>query len=541
MPISTKRARWLLRMFQIGLVTVVSLLLALAVALPVLERSWMTADEHLGPKDAFFHGSIGTELIPLPVLQVLPDLFPEDFGSGDSWIDRFGFLRSSEPSGLPVGFTVSHHRPQSGAPSPVPFVGFSCVLCHSTRIRDTGNQSEPIVPGPGNSSLNLFAWIDSLQKAMGDERLTVKTISDTYMQKPGRQPLTLSQRVMIGLWLRGFRKTLVEGFSKYDEPFGGDLSLTPECVPTGPDRTQPFRTIVRRVLDRPGTSMSVYTKVGTVYQEQLREWSQFDGSIRDLNARSALAAFAAGATVDNLAIPEIADNVRQASEYTRTLRGPTYAQVFPERPLDAEKIRRGKAIYMGTGPYASFGVNGKQVKLTCDACHGHPENGVWIAGELQGAVVPWEQIGTDPERVTYRYYDRIPDRLAAFFPAKHPFEFKREDLRPGPAGSTKGYINSPIDSAFSRGPYLHNATVLTLAELINLKPRRPILYRGRNSYDPVDVGLSSPASPDAAHYFRLDTSLRGNSNKGHDYPWPYGSPNWNKQQLEDLLEYLKTL
>jgi hypothetical protein len=196
---------------------------------------------------------------------------------------------------------------------------------------------------------------------------------------------------------------------------------------------------------------------------------------------------------------------------------------------------------MGAGPDASVGVNGKQVKLTCNACHGHPENGVWVAGDLQGAVIPWEEIKTDPERVTYRYYYRVPDRLASFFPPNHPFAFKREDLRPGPAGTTKGYINAPIDSAFSRAPYLHNASVLTLAELINLRPRRAVFYRGRNSYDPVDVGLSTPDSPDAAHYFRLDTTLRGNSNKGHDYPWPYGSARWNREQLGDLLEYLKTL
>ncbi len=374
-----------------------------------------------------------------------------------------------------------------------------------------------------------------------DERLTVRNITDTYTQKPGRQPLTLSQRVMLGLWLRGFRKTLRESIPAYDEPFGGDLSLTPECVPTGPDRTQPFRTIVRRVLDRPGISMPVYTKIAAVYREDLREWSQFDGSIRDLNARSALAAFAAGATPDNLAIPEIAGNVRRASEYTRTLRGPTYEEIFGERPLDPERVRRGRLIYMESGPDANIGVGGRTVKLTCDACHGHPENGAWIAGELQGAVIRWEQIKTDPERVTYRYYDRIPEALATFFPVKHPFEFKREDLRPGPSGTTKGYINAPIDSAFSRAPYLHNASVLTLAELINLKPRRPVFYRGRNSYDPIDVGLSSPEVPDVAHYFRLDTSIRGNSNKGHDYPWPYTSSQRNKQQLEDLLEYLKTL
>lgn len=541
MPISRVKARRLFRFLRILLLLAVSLTLALAITLPILETKWAIAEKHLTPRDAFLHGSIGTELLPLPVLQVLPDLFPQDFGAGDRWIDRFGFLRSPDTDGLPVGFTVSYRRPQSGAPSPLPFVGFSCVLCHSTRIRDTGNAAEPIVLGPGNSSLNLFAWIDSLQKAMMDESLTVQKISDAYMRKPGRQPFTLSQRLMLAMWLRGFRNTLNEGLSKYDEPYGGAFSLTPECVPTGPNRTQPFRTIVRRVIDRPGTGMSVYTKIATVYQEQLREWSQFDGSIRDLYARSALAAFAAGATVDNLAIPEIADNVRQASEFTRTLRGPAWEQIFPERPLDAERVRRGKAIYMSTGADAGFPVNGKQVKLTCNACHGHPEAGTWMAGEIQGAVIPWAQIKTDPERVTYRYYDRIPDRLTAYFPPKHPFAFPRADIRPGPAGRTQGYINAAIDSAFSRAPYLHNASVLTLAELINLKPRRAAVFRGRNSYDPVDVGLSSPEAPDDTHYFRLDTSLRGNSNKGHDYPWPYGSPKWNRAQLEDLLEYLKTL
>ena len=57
----------------------------------------------------------------------------------------------------------------------------------------------------------------------------------------------------------------------------------------------------------------------------------------------------------------------------------------------------------------------------------------------------------------------------------------------------------------------------------------------------MDAGLIVPDQPDAKRYFRFDTALPGNSNKGHDYPWAYHGPGWNQAQLEDLLEYLKTI
>jgi hypothetical protein len=56
----------------------------------------------------------------------------------------------------------------------------------------------------------------------------------------------------------------------------------------------------------------------------------------------------------------------------------------------------------------------------------------------------------------------------------------------------RGYVNAPMDGMFLRAPYLHNASVLTLAELINLKKRRDVFYRGHNGYDPIDVGYRSP-------------------------------------------------
>ena len=121
---------------------------------------------------------------------------------------------------------------------------------------------------------------------------------------------------------------------------------------------------------------------------------------------------------------------------------------------------------------------------------------------------------------------------------------RAEDIRPNPEAIdepfTRGYIAAPIESVFARAPYLHNASVLTLAELINLEPRRDVFYRGRNLYDPVAVGFVSPSAPDALRYFEFDTSRPGNSNAGHDYPWPYDSPDRDEAQLRDLLEFLRS-
>ena len=201
------------------------------------------------------------------------------------------------------------------------------------------------------------------------------------------------------------------------------------------------------------------------------------------------------------------------------------AEVAGTPPAGYVKIERGRDVYM----------------QYCTACHGYPDSDSdgWVKGERQGEVVPHEELETDPERVTFRYYDVVADDIYDHFPGGHPLRPPRESLRPGPLGTTRGYINAPLESVFTRAPYLHNASALTMAELLNLKPRRDVFYRGDNMYDPEDMGLISPSQPDDSHYYEFDTTKQGNSNKGHDYPWPYRGPGWDADALEDLLEYLK--
>lgn len=518
-----------IRYVKVAVVGAVSLLLLSTFLYLCLSKYW-DPEEKLSPREAFIRGSIGTELAPLPVFVALPTIFPELFQprgvDAGQWYQQFGMNNElAGEHGLPTGFFVSNKRPKSAAPSPVSFVGISCVMCHSTEIRKEDGTAEFVV-GPGNSSLNLFAWLDAFQTAILDERLTLDKICEVYQQEVSEK-LSLSERLMVRAWLSQTRRVLEENRTKFGDPYEGMEVFKAENVPTGPARTQPFRTLVRRLLHRPGSDMHVYTKVSTVLNQDRREWAQVDGSIRDLHGRSSVAAFAAGATQQNMRHPEIVRNIRNASEYTRDLSTPKFAEMFPElaSSLKNDLIQIGRQSY----------------KTHCATCHGMPSKDGWQRGTRQGEIVPVGELGTDPERVTFRLFEEVPNAIVRSFPPHHPFHLTREEIRPEEGSPLRGYINAPIERSYLRAPYLHNGSVLTLAELINLEKRRRVFYRGQNRYDIHRIGLASPDQPTSEVYFRFDTSVRGNSNRGHDYPWRFDDPDRDEEVLTGILEFLKTL
>jgi mono/diheme cytochrome c family protein len=548
----------------------------------------------------FIGGTIGTEFVPARVLIVLPDVFPDHFQpnkatTGEDWVDHFGFIRRPD-GGLPVGFVVSNYQPASASPSPVEFVGLSCAACHSVRHRLPGDAApRPIIYGTGNAHLDLIPFFEAFRAVLLLREPNATGRGKIARGKPDGPPsqdavdleesdlqyvLTLDrikeelwarhgvrmgpvEAFVTGRWLDAFRAQATKTLPKYDYPYWGweppylgrADARRPEYNLVGPGRTQPFKTLINGVQNLPINHNRGFSKIPAVFNEEQHVWSQFDGSIRDHTARSALAAMTAGATPDSLDQPELAHNIKMAAEYTRRLRGPTFAGYFGVAP-DAGKARRGAAVY----------------DRHCAQCHGRPQaDGGWAydperyggaaggvfdpadQGPQHGRVVRPDVLGTDPERATFRYGDIMPFQLFRRFshetelgrpyeekggyPLVHALRFHRQDIR-----YSGGYVNAPIDSAFARAPFLHNASVPTLAELINLKPRRPVFYRGgKDPYDAADVGLAVGDRQDAAHYYRFDTRLPGNSNAGHDYPWPYRGAGWDPAALADLLEFLKTL
>jgi hypothetical protein len=515
----------MIRGLQIVAVVLTAVFLAAAVGFVILEKTW-TGPEPTTPEQYFLYGSTGTELMPLPVFQVLPDLFPDQFQpagkSAGDWIDQFGFIRGKEGvnEGLPLGINVSYHRPKSGAPTPVPFVGFNCAACHTARIRRSLAGDGPVIYGMGNPAIDLVAFGEAVKTSLLDEkRLTLPIIASAYEAKYHKS-LGVLDRLLIYVWLTGARKEIQAELPLRDWPRGGPELRNSSVLPSGPGRNEPMKETIRFLIDRTPSPDGGSSEIPSLYHQERREWAQYDGSVRDPLTRNSLAALGVGASVYNLRLPPLFHTLQQSYVYLKGLDGPRYTEIFSDQKIDAARAQRGRDVYI----------------RYCGDCHGRPDGNDWRKGKRQGDVVPPQEVGTDDARVAFRYYNESAQLIFDFFPDGHPLKPPRSDIRAG-----HGFINSPIEAAFSRAPYLHNGSIATLAELINLKPRRSVFYRGSNLYDPVDVGLLVPRQPETKNYFRYDTEVYGNGNRGHDYPWPYKGKGWNENELKDLLEHLKTL
>lgn len=99
---------------------------------------------------------------------------------------------------------------------------------------------------------------------------------------------------------------------------------------------------------------------------------------------------------------------------------------------------------------------------------------------------------------------------------------------------TAQYRARPLNGIWATGPFLHNGSVPTLADLLKPAAERPVAFAvGDGEFDPATVGF---LPPDPGLAYRLDTRIEGNSNAGHDY-----GTGLDAAAKTALLEYLKSL
>ena len=532
------------------------------------------------------------------------DAFITDTEDGRSIWETYGFLPnpaanndqapvcvSNAAQKLPYGFNVTNYLPKSAQKTPQEFAGLTCSTCHSGTLRTADGTTTEIINGMGNPALDVIAFTDAVRNAVLDPELTTSSILEAYKTQCGNDGSGFFERqienLLIWAWLRAARNAVGEGTAKEGLPYPGARLMDADVMPAGPSRTRPFRSIVRVILELPGEENFAYSKIPAVFEQRqdLRPRSQFDGSIGDPVTRSFVAAYASGASLVALSKPEIADNIRNAAAYTEDLGigigVERFKDLFSDHQPTPEQINDGLLVYQDH----------------CQQCHGFRPNydEPWVAeGEKLHQFSPIKPlngeraIGTDPERVTFLYsnlvalgltttlpgrgdnlksqrdslleaiteateqrqpavanlWGRHLDRLdlaARQFRLGHPLYFPENDLKDEVA-----YVNNPIPYAFLRAPYLHNGSIPNMRQLINLDERLPKFCRGDNIYDPATMGFITEA-PDSngvcppRQPFVFDTTARGNSNKGHDYPWPYQGEGWDEQKLTNLLAYLKTL
>jgi len=328
------------------------------------------------------------------------------------------------------------------------------------------------------------------------------------------------------------------------------------------------------------------------------EWVQYDGSIMQPMVRNAGEALGVAALV-NLAPGEqqFDSTVKVDALYRieQMLAGETppfatqaftglKAPAWPEAILgaiDQERAAEGQALY----------------RQLCQGCHLPPtgDPAFWSekywsvqneAGErlLRLKIIPADEIGTDPaqsqvlvkrtvdtrglgiDTEVYAGWDCQPLRVTEAADASFAFSLgavvqetsaywyrqhgvgeadqrRMNGERPNCLQAPGGYKARPLNGIWATAPFLHNGSVPDLYALLSPVAERPAtFYLGNREFDPVRVGYRTDKD---AGLTRIDTSLAGNRNSGHEFsdaaePGVIG-PALNDAQKMALIEYLKTL
>jgi hypothetical protein len=174
-------------------------------------------------------------------------------------------------------------------------------------------------------------------------------------------------------------------------------------------------------------------------------------------------------------------------------------------------------------------ARGERIYARCAGCHGEyvREGGRPRLRAFPNRLSTLEEIGTDPSRA-----EAVDETLLR--------AIERSSLaRYIVPHRTGGYVAPPLQAIWATAPYLHNGSVPTLAALMTPEERPAKFLVGGHRLDFVRVGVAEqPAHhvPWATSKW-FDTSLPGNSNRGHEKEFE----GLSAAEKADLIEFLKEL
>ena len=476
--------RWRRRLLVAGIVVVLLLGAGVAGLLYFIHRN--IPNTYADITDEFKYGSIGAEArsgVPYWIWLVLPDVFPQYLpdrpGTG---YQKIGFLYEPGHT-LPIG--TSYRQ------APIGLVGVNCAVCHTGTLQETPSATVVTVLGEGSNQFDLQGYLTLLRKAGQDPRFN----PDTLLAAIKHRDPTFS-------WFdtQLYRYYVIPRTKKALQKLNTDFAWMDSRPALGPGRVDTFNPY--KVLL--GFDMSQDHTIGTARLPAL--WDQmdrvgmqlhWDGNNSSLQERNYSASIGAGATPDSLDL----GTLNRIVAWIQNLRAPA----FPADKINPALAAKGAAVW----------------QATCASCHA-------VGGQDTGKVTPIAQVGTDPQRLN-SFTPELATKMNTIAAGK-PFAFSH-------FVKTDGYANMPLDGAWLRGPYLHNGSVPTLADLFKPPDQRPkTFYAGYDVYDYTNLGYVSSGPAAQAQGFLFDTSLPGNSNEGHTY-----GTNLSAADKDALLEYMKTL
>jgi mono/diheme cytochrome c family protein len=208
-----------------------------------------------------------------------------------------------------------------------------------------------------------------------------------------------------------------------------------------------------------------------------------------------------------------------APDYLKSLNAPAYPWASE---LNNAQVSRGFTVY----------------STSCAGCHGTftQNKGNFTLSSYPAQLVDRAIVQTDPLRIDYPINYEIPDAIKSLYI------------------KTGMYIAPPLVGIWARAPYLHNASVPTLAQVLNSKTRLTLyaIHAPNPSSDNFDhtavgwtaVDLSSQTPAELANLKLQDPGIRiynpgdhaGMTNSGHTF-----GDALSDDQRQDLIAFLKAI
>jgi hypothetical protein len=178
----------------------------------------------------------------------------------------------------------------------------------------------------------------------------------------------------------------------------------------------------------------------------------------------------------------------------------------------------------------TLAAQGKKIfNQTCYKCHGTYGDSV----SYPNLLISLEKAGTDPMlALAYKSHPEYHNWYNNSWYGQGP---NKGQLMPN-----DGYVAPPLDGIWATAPYLHNASVPTLEDLLN-SSQRPVFWKRafentESQYDKEKVGWKYTAEASKKDKETYDTSLPGYGNGGHRF-----GDKLTPEERKAVIEYLKTL
>jgi mono/diheme cytochrome c family protein len=538
----------------------------------------------------------------------------------DDYITRFGFLPNprerysadsitfgwaidahspayaatrNNPDRLPVGFarTPEFMDPDDGKRYDV--IGFTCAACHTGQLNYRG-RGVRIEGGPALTNLTKFEQAVGLSLAL---TYLIPQRFDRFADAVLGEDHTRTERSE----LRGQLGLLIKKGEDYEALVKGPPAIYP--TEEGFGRLDALGRIGNFVFGMEVDEANMVVADGPVnyphvWDTPWFDWVQYNGSIKQPIIRNAGESMGVFADVNF----DPADTTRLFD-----------STIMPGNLYEMESLIRGPAPFEGLKPpkwpEEIFGAidrdlaaRGRELYSThCQGCH-HPVRSetppylpdqYWTEVDSFGnryldlKLVNLYEIGTDPKaavnfaqrvvnlgelgerfreepgrgglrtagdalpflvsRTVDRKFDQLglPDSLRDLW----------RGLRPNDIRAPLAYMARPLNGVWASPPFLHNGAVPTIHQLLSPHAERDArFWLGSKEYDPVNVGYTTRRVRGG---FQLDTSLPGNSNRGHQFEGDFDPTapgfNWNAlpsgvigpglspDERMALIEYLKSI